>query len=718
MRKLYKASLSVFLRSKNLSLPYFVVLASIVAYFGFCLNNYLQYRDIFSVDIFSSATLWVRPCIFVIAFFIYCGYELAVGMYDNNMVECLKTYQQGLLKAYTAIILCLLTITGLPSIMFFASILFMYYYFDVQYYLPFLIHLMKLSVLYFGLSFVIGITLGTAMAAKLKTKRLAVYSLTVIFMLLNTTFTDVPFRVPYLVFNSYLTERMLYYFKDFLTVVPYQLGSHFMIYPIYGFPMEPIRWILAGFWVLFPLTLILTECFNGKTKKALIATGCLIVLLGVGLFSVRGSTLIMDMRVDSCPYADPIYYMDRPSEDYSGYEAGFMIEEYEMDLTISNELHAEVEITIDNPDLDNYDFTLYHGYILTSVCTENGEIPFTREGDYISIGSLKGADRLIFKYYGKSPKYYANRQAIALPGYFAYYPKAGRANIWDLNRYGYVINTSPNESKYSVNIRSNLRVFCNLPGSSNSFHGRSNGLSLFAGMYDEVAEDIYAEPMRKDLPKREYIREAEETLIDLFNRLERKKPVVLTGKKFFQVPASFALNSNTEDVVIMSDHITATCCINGSQFAEMVMRSILKPKSDSCFGFMMDYLKYLFDRQDENDPLFQSAVDLNLLLEEIEEWQFLAEKYPDMNREKYRQMNEQDKEAFTTDQNRMRDLERIVNEKAAKYLFYESPRKEENMRIFFDYLTSENKEHHFQLVEGIVREELAYDRSEKSKQEL
>jgi hypothetical protein len=312
----------VFLRSKNLSLPYFVLLALIVAYFGFSLNNYLQYRDIFSVDIFSSATLWVRPCIFVIAFFIYCGYELAVRMYDNNMVEYLKTYQQGLLKAYAAIILCLLTIIVLPAIMFFAFILFMYYYFDVQFYLPFLIHLIKLSVLYFGLSFVIGMMLGTAMAAKLKTKRLAVYSLTVIFMLLNTTFTDAPFRIPYLLFDSYLTERMLYYIKDFLTVVPHELGSNFAIYPIYGFPMEPIRWILAGFWILFPLTLILTECFNRKTKKALLAASCLMVLLGAGLFSVRGSTLIMDMRVNSFPYADPIYYMDRPREDYHEWVEG------------------------------------------------------------------------------------------------------------------------------------------------------------------------------------------------------------------------------------------------------------------------------------------------------------------------------------------------------------------------------------------------------------
>jgi len=128
LKKLYKDSLLVFLRSKNLSLPYFVLLALIVAYFGFCFNNYLHYREIFSV------TIWlVRPDIFLIAFFIYFSYELAVRLYDNNMAEHIRTYRHGLLKVYGAIILSLLTVVSIPSIMFFAFILFMYFYIDVQY---------------------------------------------------------------------------------------------------------------------------------------------------------------------------------------------------------------------------------------------------------------------------------------------------------------------------------------------------------------------------------------------------------------------------------------------------------------------------------------------------------------------------------------------------------------------------------------------------------
>jgi hypothetical protein len=82
-----------------------------------------------------------------------------------------------------------------------------------------------------------------------------------------------------------------------------------------------------------------------------------------------------------------------------------------------------------------------------------------------------------------------------------------------------------------------------------------------------------------------------------------------------------------------------------------------------------------------------------------------------MNREKYLNMSEQERKAFDIGVRRESDLNIIVNEKAAKYLFYESPRKEENMRIFFDYYTSESEKDHLKLAERIIREELEHARS-------
>lgn len=51
----------------------------------------------------------------------------------------------------------LTTIIAIPSLMFLGFILFMYHYMHAQY-LPFLIHMVKLSALYFGLSFIVNMS--------------------------------------------------------------------------------------------------------------------------------------------------------------------------------------------------------------------------------------------------------------------------------------------------------------------------------------------------------------------------------------------------------------------------------------------------------------------------------------------------------------------------------------------------------------------------------
>lgn len=55
-------------------------------------------------------------------------------------------------------------------------------------------------------------------------------------------------------------------------------------------------------------------------------------------------------------------------------------------------------------------------------------------------------------------------------------------------------------------------------------------------MYDEIADNIYAEPMRKDLPQKQTIREAEQILHDPFKRLERPQFILLihNSPSYFQ----------------------------------------------------------------------------------------------------------------------------------------------------------------------------------------
>lgn len=706
MKKLYKITMLVFLHSKNLIIPYWSMLVIFLIHTVFRFLQYTEYHNIF-----MTLRWLVIPCVFLIAGFIYFSYELTVKLHENSMTEYLQVHRQGLWQAYGAIILCLLTLIAIPAMMSLLFMLFFYNYSNVEYY-PFMVHLIKVSLLYFGMSFIAGIMLGMVMAAKLKSNRLAVYSLTILFMLLNTAFTsNLFFHISYMLLSSYPLEKVLFGIKDFFTLVPHQLGSNFAIDAIYGLPLEPIRWELTGFWIIFSLVLVMSECFGHKVKQTLTVAACLVLILGVGLFAFRGSTLILDLRNDSYPYGDMLYYDDNPQINYSGYQAGFNITNYDIDLIVSNELHASVEITVDNPNLPKYEFTLYRGYVLDHVRTEKGAIPFKREGDYITIGSLNGAVHLIFEYHGKSPKYYANRQAITLPGYFAYYPKAGRTNIFDGVQAAYVINLSPDESWYDVKVHSDLKLFCNLPGSSNIFNGKTNGVSLFAGMYDEIANNIYAEPMRSDLPQQQTLREAEQILLNTFKRLERPEPEMLkhlAEKKLFQVPSNFTLNSGIEAATVMSDHITAVYCSNGLQVAENVMQSIIKPRSTES-RLEYDYLAYLLNQKDITDPLLKKPVDLQQLLQEIDEWRYLKVKLRKVNAEQYKRMSQQEKATYEIDARRMFDLDSSVNKKAALYLFYQSPHKADNFRIFYDYYTSESEEDYMKLVKSILKGEMEYD---------
>ncbi len=95
LRKLYRSSLLIFMRSKALLAPYLVLLILLLGLFTFCFSNYRQWGDIFSTMIWL-----VRPAILVIAFFIYCGYELAVKIHETCVAEYVGSYE------YWRMVLC------------------------------------------------------------------------------------------------------------------------------------------------------------------------------------------------------------------------------------------------------------------------------------------------------------------------------------------------------------------------------------------------------------------------------------------------------------------------------------------------------------------------------------------------------------------------------------------------------------------------------------
>ncbi len=156
-----------------------------------------------------------------------------------------------------------------------------------------------------------------------------------------------------------------------------------------------------------------------------------------------------------------------------------------MELKLSNVLHADVKVSVSPSDLDIYGFTLYHGYKVKEVKDESGRaLKFKQTGDWIEVETAGETSSLTFSYDGYSNTHYSNGQGAALPGTFAYYPRAGYVVCADDNGYEYLMLDEP--TQFNVKIKNRKKFFTNLDRTGkNTFSGKTAGLTIVGGFYKE-----------------------------------------------------------------------------------------------------------------------------------------------------------------------------------------------------------------------------------------
>ncbi|TYR78882.1 hypothetical protein FZC66_17825 [Priestia megaterium] len=116
-------------------------------------------------------------------------------------------------------------------------------------------------------------------------------------------------------------------------------------------------------------------------------------------------------------YAENDYHQPKTSMDYT-------IKKYDIDLEITNQLEALVQIQFSKEEEGKRSFSLYHGFDVTSIKDESGKsIKHEQYGDFIDIELDQPTEKLIFQYSGLSSPYMdANQYAAYLPYYFAWIP--------------------------------------------------------------------------------------------------------------------------------------------------------------------------------------------------------------------------------------------------------------------------------------------------------
>ncbi len=141
---------------------------------------------------------------------------------------------------------------------------------------------------------------------------------------------------------------------------------------------------------------------------------------------------------------------------------------------------------IDTPDLEEYTFTLYHGYKIKSAKDQNGNaLQFKQEEDHFTVAPNGNTTEITVKYIGFSPVFYSNAQGIFLPGYFAYLPQSGLRPLYDKANLGFYRCEYNENTVFNIKINSLQKVYSNLEETGRNTFSGTGYPSFFMGAYAE-----------------------------------------------------------------------------------------------------------------------------------------------------------------------------------------------------------------------------------------
>ncbi len=78
---------------------------------------------------------------------------------------------------------------------------------------------------------------------------------------------------------------------------------------------------------------------------------------------------------------------------------------------------------------------------------------------------------------------------MSLPGWFPYYPHAGKSELYDLLCFGFNRLVSDTDAEFELEIKSKQKIYCNLDGAETYYSGKTNGVTIIGGFYDSVNVD-------------------------------------------------------------------------------------------------------------------------------------------------------------------------------------------------------------------------------------
>lgn len=544
MRNSCTISMKVFMRSKRYSLPYIV---AVIACCAIMLS--LHNTESSTVDFLtSSLTLGIWGFLY----FAFAGYEFTSMLRRVNGEECISSMHGAQRELIASQLFTLCIPLSLWSAVVFGWQIVDYVQRGLTY-APYLLHCILAVTLYFFLPGFLGIMLGICLS---RVFRPTAYALIIFVVLLCSSigpdlFTGV----------TIAGVDVASLFDWFSITVP---NSTWIADTVYGIPMEKCRWLLVLFWGLLMLSYMIWKYKPiGERVAAFLTCICLITSTLCGVrFALRDNDyiLIKDKRMDGILTGEYNYRLNTPDTCEETTDADFVVEKYELYFSIKDSLSAVATMQVSPSDLDHYYFTLYHGYSVSSVVNEKGDdLDFTQNGDYLDITVSGTTETITIIYSGNGNKYYANRQGISLPGYFAYYPIAGYQSVWDESNSSFSVNTTFTEAEFYIEVDTTKTVYSNLTETSrNTFEGTTDTVSLYAGLLEQAEIDgvtyIYSPVSEQSIEiDEEEVSEAWEALCALTGET---RTLSLAGKVIILQPLTIvSASGQNESAVILKDQI-------------------------------------------------------------------------------------------------------------------------------------------------------------------
>lgn len=424
----------------------------------------------------------LQTSILCFAFFMFVSYYFTDKARHNSLLECVRVTGGGSAGMYMKQLGVLVCLDALFTVFYLFYNLYVYFSWDIGH-PEVLWHIVKCLFLYIFMVSFIAILLGILIAQLFK--RFGALLIMVAIVLLTSPVAS------FIAAGFYDSGIDLMSFYDFICLFPRDLSTR----PdnAVGYSLLPDRVSAVVFFAALLAGLIAIKTLNKKSivRNSISAICGIICAVSLVIYVLPGARTFSERNLDGAYFADHVYYSAHKGSAKEK-DGGFSVVKYEMNLTIKNQLSAEVTMFLDDDSLKSYIFTLYHGFTVKSAKNQDGvSLDFTRDGDYIEItGSGASTASIKLSYEGYNPCYFTHSQGIALSGNLPFFPRGGYQAVYDMGTYDFYSNFLEKPAEFYVEVNYPKTVYSNLDRiSGNVFSGTSDNLVFVSGFLTETNID-------------------------------------------------------------------------------------------------------------------------------------------------------------------------------------------------------------------------------------